>query len=143
VANHAARRARRGDRPRAVKLLEDRADLFKHLLKLETGQPPTIIKVMHAALSGLQYYAGAADKFTWNEIRDGIYGQTLVTKEPVGVVGAVVAWNVPLFLACNKLGPALLAGCTVVLKPAAETPVSTNALAEVFAEADLPGACCR
>ena len=92
---------------RAVKLLEDRADLFKHLLKLETGQPPTIVDMMQygAALSGLQYYAGAADKFTWNEIRDGIYGQTLVTKEPVGVVGAVVAWNVPLFLACQQARP--------------------------------------
>jgi len=125
---------------RAVKLLEDRADLFKHLLTAETGQPATIVDMMQygAALSSLQYYAGAAEKFTWSEIRDGIYGQTLVTREPVGVVGAVVAWNVPLFLACNKLGPALLAGCTVVLKPAAETPLSTNALAEVFAEAGLP-----
>jgi aldehyde dehydrogenase (NAD+) len=125
---------------RAVKLIEDRADLFKHLLKLETGQPATIVDLMQygAALSGLQYYAGAADKFTWREIRDGIYGQTLVIREPIGVVGAVVAWNVPLFLAANKLGPALLAGCTVVLKPAAETPLSANALAEVFAEAGLP-----
>jgi aldehyde dehydrogenase (NAD+) len=125
---------------RALKLLEDRADLFKHLLKLETGQPPTIVDMMQygASVSTLQFYAGAADKYTWNEIRDGIYGQTLVTKEPVGVVGAVVAWNVPLFLAVNKLGPALLAGCTVVLKPAAETPLSTNALAEAFAEAGLP-----
>ena len=50
----------------------------------------------------------------------------------------MAAWNVPLFLACNKLGPALLAGCTVVLKPAAETPLSVNALAEVFTEAGLP-----
>ncbi|CAN5419975.1 aldehyde dehydrogenase [soil metagenome] len=125
---------------RAVKLIEDRSDLFKHLLKLETGQPPTIIDMMQygAGLSGLQYYAGAADKFTWQDIRDGIYGQTLVLKEPIGVVGAVVAWNVPFFLAANKLGPALLAGCTVVLKPAAETPLSVNALAEVFAEAGLP-----
>jgi aldehyde dehydrogenase (NAD+) len=49
-----------------------------------------------------------------------------------------VAWNVPLFLAVNKLGPALLAGCTVVLKPAAETPLTANALAEVFADAGLP-----
>ncbi len=124
----------------AVKLIEDRADLFKHLLKLETGQPTMIVDIMQygAGVSGLQYYASAADKFTWDEIRDGIYGQTLVTREPVGVVGAVVAWNVPFFLACNKLGPALLAGCTVVLKPAAETPLSTNALAEVFAEAGLP-----
>ena len=124
----------------AVKLIEDRADLFKFLLKIETGQPPMIIDMMQygAALSGLQYYADAADKFTWKDIRDGIYGQTLVLREPIGVVGAVVAWNVPLFLACNKLGPALLAGCTVVLKPAAETPFSANALAEVFAETGLP-----
>jgi aldehyde dehydrogenase (NAD+) len=125
---------------RAVKLIEDRADLFKHLLKLETGQPATIVDMMQygAAVSTLQYYAGAADKFAWSEIRDGIYGQTLVRREPIGVVGAVVAWNVPLFLAANKLGPALLAGCTIVLKPAAETPLSTNALAEVLAEAGLP-----
>ena len=123
-----------------VKLLEDRKDLFTHLLTLETGQPSAIVDMMQygPALSALQYYAGAADKFTWRETRDGIYGQTLVVREPVGVVGAVVAWNVPLFLAANKLGPALLAGCTVVLKPAAETPLSTNALAEVFAEAGLP-----
>ena len=92
----------------AVKLIEERADLFKHLLTLETGQPAMIVDMMQyaSALSWLQYYAGAADKFSWNEIRDGVYGQTLVTREPIGVVGAVVAWNVPLFLAANKLGPA-------------------------------------
>jgi acyl-CoA reductase-like NAD-dependent aldehyde dehydrogenase len=125
---------------RAVKLIEDRADLFKHLLKLETGQPATIVDMMQygAGVTGLQYFAGAADKFAWQDIRDGIYGQTLVLKEPIGVVGAVIAWNVPFFLACNKLGPALLAGCTIVLKPAAETPLTVNALAEVFAEAGLP-----
>lgn len=124
----------------AVKLIEDRDDLFKFLLKAETGQPQMIVDMMQygAALSGLQYYSTAADKFTWSDIRDGIYGQTLVLREPIGVVGAVAAWNVPLFLAANKLGPALLAGCTVVLKPAAETPLSVNALAEVFAEAGLP-----
>ena len=124
----------------AVKLIEDRADEFKFLLKAETGQPAMIVDMMQygAALSGLQYYSTAADKFTWKDIRDGIYGQTLVLREPIGVVGAVAAWNVPMFLACNKLGPALLAGCTVVLKPAAETPLSVNVLAEVFAEAGLP-----
>ena len=131
---------RQGVIANAVKLIEDRADLFKFLLKAETGQPTMIVDMMQygAALSGLQYYAAAADKFTWSDIRDGIYGQTLVLREPIGVVGAVAAWNVPMFLACNKLGPALLAGCTVVLKPAAETPLSVNALAEVFAEAGLP-----
>ncbi len=125
---------------RAVKLLEDRADEFKHLLQLETGQPQSIVDMMQygASVSALQFYAGAAEMFTWRDIRDGIYGQTLVVREPVGVVGAIVAWNVPLFLAANKLGPSLLAGCTVVLKPAAETPLAVNAFAEVFAEAGLP-----
>ena len=125
---------------KAVELITARADEFKHLLTLETGQPATIVDIMQfgAGVTGLQYYAGAADKFSWRDIRDGIYGQTLVLREPIGVVGAVVAWNVPFFLACNKLGPALLAGCTMVLKPAAETPLSTNLLAEVFTEAGLP-----
>nr|MDT0522573.1 aldehyde dehydrogenase family protein [Streptomyces sp. DSM 41633] len=125
---------------KAVELINERADEFKHLLKLETGQPPTIVDMMQfgAGVSSLQYYAGAADKYDWKDIRDGIYGQTLVIKEPIGVVGAVIAWNVPFFLACNKLGPALLAGCTVVLKPAGETPLTTNLFAEVLTEAGLP-----
>ncbi|MEH3141055.1 MAG: aldehyde dehydrogenase [Mycobacterium kyogaense] len=125
---------------RAVKILEERADELKFLLAAETGQPPMIVDMMQygAAMSAFQYFAGAADKFTWQDIRDGIYGQTLVVREPIGVVGAVTAWNVPFFLAANKLGPALLAGCTIVLKPAAETPLSVFAMAEAFAEAGLP-----
>ena len=125
---------------KATALIEADADSFKKLLALETGQPPTIVDMMQfgAAMSVLNFYASAADKFTWKDIRDGIYGQTLVLKEPIGVVGAVVAWNVPFFLAANKLGPALLAGCTIVLKPAAETPLTTNLMAEKFAEAGLP-----
>ena len=124
----------------AVKLLEDRKDYFTYLLTGEVGAPPTIVETMHWAgsLGSLNFFAGAADKVTWTETRNGAYGQTIVSKEPVGAVGAIVAWNVPLFLAVNKLGPALLAGCTVVLKPAAETPLTANALAEVFAEAGLP-----
>lgn len=86
----------------------------------------------------IQYYANAADAVKWKELRNGAYGQTLVTREPAGVVAAIAAWNVPLFLALNKIGPAFLAGCTVVLKPAAETPLSSFILAEVFAEAGVP-----
>jgi aldehyde dehydrogenase (NAD+) len=124
----------------AAKLMEDRKELFTKLLADETGQPPTIVETMQwmGSLASLTYFGGAADEVTWTETRNGAYGQTLVSREPIGVVGAIVAWNVPLFLAVNKLGPALLAGCTVVLKPAAETPLTANALAEVFAEAGLP-----
>jgi betaine-aldehyde dehydrogenase len=125
---------------KAVELMSERADELKFLLTAETGQPATIVDMMQygAAMSAFGYFAGAADKFEWSEIRDGIYGQTLVTREPIGVVGAITAWNVPFFLAANKLGPALLAGCTVVLKPAAETPLSVFAMAQMFAEAGLP-----
>ena len=124
----------------AVKIMEERADELKFLLAAETGQPLMIVDMMQygAAMSAFNHYAGAADKFTWRDFRDGVYGQTMVVREPVGVVGAVIAWNVPFFLAANKLGPALLAGCTIVLKPAAETPLSVIAMAEMFAEAGLP-----
>src|SRR5689334_22062424 len=124
-----------------LKLMEERKDGFVKLLGLETGQPPTSVETMQwmSGIGCLNFFAGpAVDQVKWQEVRHGGYGQTIVHREPLGVVGAVVAWNVPLFLAVNKLGPALLAGCTVVLKPAAETPLSTNALAEAFAEAGLP-----
>ncbi|ORA82426.1 aldehyde dehydrogenase [Mycobacterium malmoense] len=125
----------------AAKLMEDRKDHFAKLLADETGQPPMTIETMHwmGTMGAMNFFAGpAVDQVKWREIRNGSYGQTIVHREPIGVVGAIVAWNVPLFLAVNKLGPALLAGCTVVLKPAAETPLTANALAEVFAEAGLP-----
>ena len=124
----------------AVKIMEERADELKFLLAAETGQPPTIVDMMQygAAMAAFQFFAGAADKFTWRDFRDGVYGTTMVLREPIGVVAAVTAWNVPFFLAANKLGPALLAGCTIVVKPAAETPLSLFAMAEIFAEAGLP-----
>lgn len=126
---------------KVAKLMEERKESFTKVLADETGQPPAIVETMHwlGSMGALNYFAdSAADQVTWTETRTGSYGQTIVTREPIGVVGAIVAWNVPLFLAVNKLGPALLAGCTVVLKPAAETPLAANLLAEVFAEAGLP-----
>ncbi|MEB3071942.1 aldehyde dehydrogenase [[Mycobacterium] vasticus] len=125
----------------AVKLMEERKELFTALLAAETGQPPMGVETMHwmSSIGALNFFAGpAVEEVSWEEIRTGAYGQTIVRREPLGVVGAIVAWNVPLFLAVNKLGPALLAGCSVVLKPAAETPLSANALAQAFADAGLP-----
>lgn len=125
----------------AITLMEERKELFTSRLAAETGQPPMGVETMHwlSSIGALNFFAGpAVDEVSWEEVRTGAYGQTLVRREPLGVVGAIVAWNVPLFLAVNKLGPALLAGCTVVLKPAAETPLTANALAQVFADAGLP-----
>jgi len=125
---------------RAADLLEERAENFKTVLTLETGQPPMIVDLIQfgPGLAALRYCAGAAETFRWREIRDGNYGQTLVTREPVGVVAALVPWNVPLYLALNKIAPALLAGCTVVLKPPTETPLALNLMAQTFADAGLP-----
>ena len=85
------------------------------------------------------YYAGLASTFAFDEVRSGVLNpQVLVTKEPVGVVAAIAPWNVPLFIASAKLAPALLAGCTVVFKPAPETPLDAFRLAEIFNDAGLP-----
>jgi aldehyde dehydrogenase (NAD+) len=86
-----------------------------------------------------QYYADLASTFAFDEVRAGLLNpQVLVTKEPVGVVGAIAPWNVPLFIAAAKLAPSLVAGCTVVYKPAPETPFDAFRLAEIFSEAGLP-----
>ena len=85
------------------------------------------------------YYADLATSYAFDEVRAGMLNpQVLVTKEPVGVVGAIAPWNVPLFIAAAKLAPSLAAGCTVVFKPAPETPLDAFRLAEIFAEAGLP-----
>jgi acyl-CoA reductase-like NAD-dependent aldehyde dehydrogenase len=70
-------------------------------------------------------------------VRAGVLGPVVVRREPVGVVAAVIAWNVPLLLATAKLAPALLAGCTVVLKPSPETPLNAYVLAEACIEAGI------
>ncbi|MBH0121445.1 aldehyde dehydrogenase [Rhodococcus sp. NPDC003382] len=125
---------------KAAKLIEERSAEITAKLTAEMGQPPASVQMMQmtSALGTLNYYASAAETFPWVDERSGSFGRTRVTREPVGVVAAVVAWNVPLFLAANKLGPALLAGCSVVLKPAPEAPLTINMVAEIFAEAGLP-----
>ena len=65
-------------------------------------------------------------------------GPVRVRQAPVGVVAAITPWNVPLFIAALKLGPALLAGCTFVLKPSPETPLDSYPLAEAIIEAGFP-----
>ena len=85
------------------------------------------------------YYADLATSYPFDELRTGMLNpQVLVTKEPVGVVGTIAPWNVPLFIAAAKLAPSLVAGCTVVFKPAPETPLDAFRLAEIFTEAGLP-----
>ncbi|HEY1830047.1 MAG TPA: aldehyde dehydrogenase [Acidimicrobiales bacterium] len=107
----------------------------------EMGSPITFATLgqVLAPTMIFSYYAELAKTFAFDEVRAGMLNpQVLVTKEPVGVVGAIAPWNVPLFIAAAKLAPSLLAGCSVIYKPAPETPFDAFRLAEIFAEAGLP-----
>ncbi|MDN5757992.1 MAG: aldehyde dehydrogenase [Tomitella sp.] len=125
---------------RAAELITERKQALLDLTSAEMGAPPAGIDMMQItpSLATLAAYAGLADSFAWEETRHGAFGETRVFREPVGVVAAITAWNVPIFLAVNKLAPAVMAGCTIVLKPAPDAPLSTNAIADIFAEAGLP-----
>jgi aldehyde dehydrogenase (NAD+) len=111
------------------------------LVSAEMGSPFSWAQLAQVFAPSMifNYYAGLATTFAFDEIRTGLVNPgMLVTKEPVGVVGAIAPWNVPLFLAAAKLAPSLAAGCTVVFKPAPETPLDAFRLAEIFSEAGLP-----
>lgn len=125
---------------RVSTLLDQKAGEITAALSAETGAPPMSASILNnfPAKSTLDFYAGLGKSFPWTETRAGMFGPTQVMREPIGVVAAIIAWNVPLFLAMNKLAPALLSGCSVVLKPAPLTPLTANLLADIFAEAGLP-----
>jgi betaine-aldehyde dehydrogenase len=124
---------------RAGALIAARADEFARLITLEVGSPQAIATVQPPVCQVfLDWHAAQAATFPWEEEREGVVGPLLVRRQPAGVVGAIVPWNFPLGLSFPKLAPALLTGCTVVLKPPEETPLFGFLLAEVFEEAGLP-----
>lgn len=84
------------------------------------------------------YYAERCADVEWEELRHGARGPALMRREPAGVVALIVPWNAPLGLLMVKLAPALLAGCTVIAKPAPETPLDSYPLAEVLREIGMP-----
>ena len=94
---------------------------------------------IHAA-SAFEYYAGLADTFPWEEpaqpMTPGTHG--LLVREPVGVVGAIIPWNAPMSLIAYKVAPALIAGCTIVLKSSPEAPGAGYLVAEVAESIGLP-----
>ncbi|MFF5443408.1 aldehyde dehydrogenase [Streptomyces sp. NPDC012888] len=97
--------------------------------------------VLAQALGPMMVYDAAitvAREFPYEEHRAGALGPILVRREPVGVVAAVIPWNVPQFVAAAKLGPALLSGSTVILKPSPEAPLDSFILADIVREAGLP-----
>ncbi|CAN5834130.1 aldehyde dehydrogenase [soil metagenome] len=117
-----------------------RMDELAQLITTEMGSPlswGTMGQVL-APTMVLDYYADLGRDYPFEETRPGLFGPVVVRKEPVGVAAAIVPWNVPLFVTVLKLAPAMLAGCTVVLKPAPETPLDAYVLHEILTEAGVP-----
>ncbi len=127
-------------------LLETHAEEFAQLESLDNGKPVTVARAADVPLAVdlFRYMAGWATKIEGNTIplsvpyTPGARYLAYTLREPVGVVAQIIPWNFPLLMAAWKLGPALTAGCTVVLKPAEQTPLSALRLGELICEAGFP-----
>ncbi|WP_435746768.1 aldehyde dehydrogenase [Nocardioides sp. SYSU DS0663] len=111
------------------------------LITTEMGAPTSFANLAQSPAPWMQIEAflGIARAFPWEERRPGALGpEVIVRREPVGVVAAIPPWNVPQFTTISKVVPALLAGDTVVVKPAPETPLDAYLMAELLAEAGVP-----
>ncbi|NP_001040475.1 mitochondrial aldehyde dehydrogenase [Bombyx mori] len=128
-------------------LINKLADLIErdrtYLASLETldnGKPykDSYFGDLYASIKNLRYYAGWADKIHGNVLpADGKYF-AYTRHEPVGVCGQIIPWNFPILMAAWKLGPALATGCTVVMKPAEQTPLTALYIAQLVKEAGFP-----
>ncbi|GAA1242633.1 MULTISPECIES: aldehyde dehydrogenase [Streptomyces] len=125
---------------RLADLLEERRDRIALTVSLEMGKPITDAYdiELRAAVNTFRFYGQLADKLTDESPHTAPDALALVTREPTGVVGAVVPWNFPLTIASWKVAPALAAGCTVVLKPSENSPLSALQLGRLATEAGLP-----
>ncbi|GAB3681213.1 aldehyde dehydrogenase [Saccharopolyspora tripterygii] len=118
---------------------ERRIDEMSELVSRQNGTPIALAGAMQAMVpENYRYFASLADALETRERRATVGGDAIITREPVGVVGAIVPWNGPQPLTAWKVGPALAAGCTVVLKPAPETSLDALLLTEVFDAVGLP-----
>jgi phenylacetaldehyde dehydrogenase len=131
---------------RAADLIEANARELAEIESLDNGKPVTVAQGLDVSMAAhcFRYMAGWATKIEGSTLDASIpYSPSnaffaYTRKEAVGVVGAIIPWNFPLLMASWKLAPALAAGCTVVLKPAEDTPLSALRLAMLFEEAGLP-----
>jgi len=126
---------------RLADLIEQHGEEFAQLESLDNGKPLTVARVADIPLSVdlFRYMSGWATKIEGNTIpisAGNYFAYTL--REPIGVVGQIIPWNFPLLMAAWKLGPALAAGCAIVLKPAEQTPLSALKLGELVKEAGIP-----
>jgi acyl-CoA reductase-like NAD-dependent aldehyde dehydrogenase len=125
---------------RFAELIREHAEELALLETLDVGKPiANSLKVdVPFCANCIQYYAELADKLTDEIAPVGPNDVAMVRKEPLGVVGAIVPWNYPLIIAAWKLGPALVAGNSVVLKPAEQSPLGALMLGRLGKEAGLP-----
>lgn len=131
---------------RLADLLESNLEEFAQLESLDNGKPLTITRAADVPLAVdlFRYMAGWSTKIEGNSIpisvpyMPGSQFLAYTLREPVGVVGQIIPWNFPLLMAAWKLGPALAVGCTIVMKPAEQTPLSALRLGELFLEAGFP-----
>src|ERR671915_296382 len=132
------------ERARLIRRLAELiAENAESLALIESTDNGKLLKEMRQQLNAMPewyyYFAGAADKIHGETIPSDKANFLVYTRrEPIGVVGAVVPWNSPLLLLTWKLAPALAAGCTLVAKPAEQTPASTLEFAKLFEEAGFP-----
>jgi phenylacetaldehyde dehydrogenase len=125
-------------------LLEKHTEEFAQLESLDNGKPLKVARAADVplAVDHFRYYAGWATKIEGNTISLGLAKQgkfhAYTVREPVGVAGQIIPWNFPLLMAAWKLAPALSVGCTVILKPAEQTPLTALRLGELIMEAGFP-----
>src|SRR6204780_3405071 len=127
-------------------LLEEHLEEFATLETLDNGKPLTVARAADVplAVEMFRYMAGWATKLEGTTIplsvpyTPGVNYHAYTLREPVAVVGQIIPWNFPLLMAAWKLAPALASGCTVVLKPAEQTPLSALRLGELILEAGIP-----
>ncbi|HEX4075552.1 MAG TPA: aldehyde dehydrogenase family protein [Candidatus Acidoferrales bacterium] len=124
-------------------LLEKHAEEFAQLECLDQGKPLALARIadIPVSIDQLRYYAGWATKVEGSTIPISAHGAKFLAytlREPVGVVGQIIPWNFPMIMATLKLAPALATGCTVVLKPAEQTPLTALMLGELIQEAGIP-----
>jgi len=122
----------------ATLVREQHKDLAR-LLTIEQGKPiREAIDEVRGYANILEFYAGISAQASGEAIRLGAPGDCLVIREPLGVCGAIIPWNMPVIIMGWKIGPALLAGNTMVLKPASTTPLTNLRLAKILEDAGLP-----
>ena len=116
--------------------LAERADEIAALVAAEVGMPLRLARTIQAGLPAMDFgsMAQVAGEVAWEEQ----IGNSLIVREPVGVVGCITPWNYPLHQLCAKVAPALTTGCSVVAKPSEVTPLTSFILAEIVDSLDLP-----